>query len=93
MTERKILTLKSAAPKKVARVWKCKPCGAAFTPEEQVDEKGDVRCPNCTARLGKLEDFLADPPNMAKVRARAAAPPKAPPPEIKARKKVVVTPK
>ena len=50
--------------------WKCKPCGTAFAPRAAANEDGDVRCPGCNARVGKLEDFTARPPNAEKVRAR-----------------------
>ncbi len=63
-----------AAPKPRATFdWKCKPCGKGFNvPFEAADEDA-VRCPNCNARLGLARDFRADPPNLAKVRARLVA--------------------
>ena len=69
MTERRILTLKNP-PKPPPASWKCKPCGALFTTPEQGDEKGDVRCPGCNARLGPWEDVAANPPRTDKLRAR-----------------------
>jgi len=50
--------------------WKCKPCGEPFAPTLAVDAEGDVRCPRCNAKVGKLEDFTARPPRTAKIRAR-----------------------
>ena len=69
MTERRILTLKNP-PKPPPASWKCKPCGALFTTPDVGDEKGDVRCPKCNARLGPWEDFAAQPPRTEKLRAR-----------------------
>jgi hypothetical protein len=80
--KRPILSLKPGArtslpdfPTPPPALWKCKPCGT--TVEVVYNATGDVRCPSCNARLGKAEDFLAKPPNQAKVRARPA-PKKAP---------------
>lgn len=74
MSKRPILRLKN--PPKLTPIapapppsWKCKPCGALITVEGG-DEKGDVRCPKCNARLGPLSAFTAEPPEADKVRAR-----------------------
>ena len=59
--------------------WKCRPCGALV--EVAHNAEGIVRCGACNARLGKAEDFLADPPLIEKLRAREAKkPPVAPAP-------------
>ncbi|MFN3520751.1 MAG: hypothetical protein ACK4YQ_00770 [Phenylobacterium sp.] len=60
---------KPAAPALTGEVWKCKPCGAAIALADMPLE-GDVRCPGCNARLGKAEDFRADPPRTERLRAR-----------------------
>jgi DNA-directed RNA polymerase subunit RPC12/RpoP len=79
---RPILRLKN--PPKLAPLaptapsWKCKPCGEPFAPTEAADADGDVRCPRCNARVGKLEDFTARPPRLAKLRARPMVRPAAP---------------
>lgn len=52
--------------------WKCKPCGAAFTPARELGDEDPVRCPSCNARLGRAGDFRADPPRVEKLRARLA---------------------
>jgi hypothetical protein len=62
----------AAKPQQTAiqgEVWKCKPCGTAITIADMPIE-GDVRCPGCNARLGKAEDFRADPPRTERLRAR-----------------------
>lgn len=50
--------------------WKCKPCGTRFDPPAELADEDYVRCPSCNARLGLASDFRADPPNVAKLRAR-----------------------
>jgi hypothetical protein len=50
--------------------WKCKPCGTRFDPPAELADEDSVRCPSCNARLGLASDFRADPPNVAKLRAR-----------------------
>ncbi|PLR28884.1 hypothetical protein SGCZBJ_00110 [Caulobacter zeae] len=50
--------------------WKCKPCGTRFDPPAELEDGDHVRCPSCNARLGLASDFRADPPNVAKLRAR-----------------------
>ncbi|RRN64560.1 hypothetical protein [Caulobacter sp. 602-1] len=50
--------------------WKCKPCGTRFDPPTDIPDEDSVRCPSCNARLGLAADFRADPPNVAKLRAR-----------------------
>lgn len=50
--------------------WKCKPCGTRFDPPVELADSDHVRCPSCNARLGLASDFRADPPNLAKLRAR-----------------------
>ena len=50
--------------------WKCKPCGTRFDPPPELADEDHVRCPSCNARLGLASDFRADPPNVAKLRAR-----------------------
>ncbi|AZS19637.1 MULTISPECIES: hypothetical protein [unclassified Caulobacter] len=50
--------------------WKCKPCGTRFDPPTDLADEDSVRCPSCNARLGLASDFRADPPNVAKLRAR-----------------------
>ncbi|HEX6861150.1 MAG TPA: hypothetical protein VF138_13240 [Caulobacteraceae bacterium] len=73
MTERMRPILKLKNPPKLAPIvppkadWKCKPCGVAFAPATEANDEGEVRCPKCNARLGRLADFEANP---AKVRAR-----------------------
>lgn len=52
--------------------WKCRPCGSAFDLPADQPEDESVRCPSCRARLGKLRDFRADPPDLTKLRARPA---------------------
>jgi DNA-directed RNA polymerase subunit RPC12/RpoP len=52
--------------------WKCRPCGAGFTPSPDLADEDSVRCPACNARLGKAVDFRSDPPNLEKLRARPA---------------------
>jgi DNA-directed RNA polymerase subunit RPC12/RpoP len=62
-----------AKPKPAAKVlhkWKCKPCGAGFDVPADAAPEDAVRCPSCNARLGKAEDFRADPPLLEKLRAR-----------------------
>ena len=61
---------KPKPPVKVAHRWKCKPCGAGFDVAPELAGDDAVRCPACNARLGKAEDFRADPPNLDKLRAR-----------------------
>lgn len=58
-----------APPPPIGEVWKCKPCGTAISLADMPME-GDVRCPGCNARLGKAEDFRADPPRSERLRAR-----------------------
>lgn len=58
------------APVPVVGDWKCKPCGARFDPPAELTDEDSVRCPACNARLGLASDFRADPPNLAKLRAR-----------------------
>jgi DNA-directed RNA polymerase subunit RPC12/RpoP len=53
--------------------WKCKPCGKGFDVGVELGDEDAVRCPACNARLGLARDFRADPPNLAKVRARLVA--------------------
>jgi hypothetical protein len=57
-------------PVPVVGDWKCKPCGARFDPPAELADEDSVRCPSCNARLGLASDFRADPPNVAKLRAR-----------------------
>jgi DNA-directed RNA polymerase subunit RPC12/RpoP len=62
---------RAPAPAKPEAQWRCKPCGKAFElPLELADDEA-VRCPSCNARLGLAADFRANPPNLARVRARA----------------------
>ncbi|WP_374574383.1 hypothetical protein [Phenylobacterium sp.] len=61
--------VKAPPPMPVGEVWKCKPCGASIALTDMPME-GDVRCPSCNARLGKAEDFRADPPRTERLRAR-----------------------
>lgn len=78
---RPLLQLKSAPaaakPEPAPAGWKCRPCGAAFTPpqvEQQAESQAElqewVRCPACNARLGRVADFQTEPPRLAKLRAR-----------------------
>ena len=57
-------------PVPVVGDWKCKPCGTRFDPPTELADEDHVRCPSCNARLGLASDFRADPPNVAKLRAR-----------------------
>ncbi|NQE61952.1 hypothetical protein [Caulobacter sp. RHG1] len=57
-------------PAPVVGDWKCKPCGTRFDPPVDLPDEESVRCPSCNARLGLASDFRADPPNLAKLRAR-----------------------
>jgi len=59
-----------ASPPPAAVRWKCKPCGAGFELPTDAPDDFIVRCPSCTARLGKLIDFTAAPDGSGKVRAR-----------------------
>ncbi len=62
-----------AAPEAVF-AWKCRPCGTGFNVAAALADDESVRCPSCNARLGLAADFRGDPPNLAKLRARAIAP-------------------
>jgi DNA-directed RNA polymerase subunit RPC12/RpoP len=73
----------AAAPAPVAYTWKCRPCGAAFTPPSEGPDDEAVRCPSCNARLGKAGDFRADPPPLERLRARAVK--VSPPPPVAAK--------
>jgi hypothetical protein len=50
--------------------WKCKPCGARIEVPLTGAPETIVRCPACNARLGRVEQFLADPPPATGLRAR-----------------------
>ncbi len=89
---RKTLSLKGAmrplvetpAAPEAREVWKCKPCGAVVDLDGVAPGEA-VRCGACGARLGKLEQFLADDEDGPKVRARKAVlppPAPAPPPPV-----------
>lgn len=52
--------------------WKCKPCGAAFSPDPTLPDATPVRCPACNARLGRAEQFRGEAPGEG-VRARRVA--------------------
>ena len=49
--------------------WKCKPCGAGFSIEAELEDVVVIRCPSCNAKLGTVGDFRTDP-LPTKVRAR-----------------------
>lgn len=68
----KVITPEPAPPPPPPAVgdWKCKPCGTRFDPPVELADSDHVRCPSCNARLGLASDFRADPPNVAKLRAR-----------------------
>ena len=68
----KVVTPEPAPPPPPPAVgdWKCKPCGTRFDPPAELADEDHVRCPSCNARLGLASDFRADPPNLAKLRAR-----------------------
>jgi hypothetical protein len=68
----KVVTPEPAPPPPPPAVgdWKCKPCGTRFDPPVELADEDHVRCPSCNARLGLASDFRADPPNVAKLRAR-----------------------
>lgn len=70
---RPILRLK-AAPKSAPTVsrWRCKPCGAAVEIASDLPADAVIRCPACNARLGMASQFLSDPPQLQRVRARPA---------------------
>jgi hypothetical protein len=59
-------------PPPPVHTWKCRPCGTGFTPSPDLPDEESVRCPACNARLGLAADFRSDPPNIEKLRARAA---------------------
>lgn len=61
------------APKPQTFAWKCKPCGKGLDVAAELADDEAVRCPSCNARLGLARDFRSDPPNLEKIRARAAA--------------------
>ena len=61
---------KREAPAPVVYGWRCKPCGTGFNVPTDLAEDESVRCPACNARLGLVQDFQGDEPNLAKVRAR-----------------------
>ena len=42
--------------------WKCKPCGAGLSIEDNLTDEVVIRCPSCNAKLGTVADFRADPP-------------------------------
>jgi DNA-directed RNA polymerase subunit RPC12/RpoP len=67
--------LRPAKPAPVVKAvpkWKCRPCGSGFDVPAEAAAEDAVRCPSCNARLGKAEDFRADPPLLDKLRARPA---------------------
>jgi hypothetical protein len=78
-TRRPTLSLKLSPPKAPVWRWKCKPCGAALEIGADLADADAVRCPACNARLGRAEQFRADPPD-AKVRARRVEGEAKPPP-------------
>lgn len=101
MSTRPTLTLGSAfarkTPEPVQDIWKCKPCGAQvdLPPLGEGDDDDRVRCPSCSANLGRLGDFRRDPPMVQKLRARPASPPAPEPikaPEIRKRKIIIRRP-
>ncbi len=59
-----------AAPAPAQPGWKCKPCGARVELPAQASPETVVRCPACNARLGRMEQFLADPLPTTGLRAR-----------------------
>lgn len=68
-------------------VWKCKPCGATVE-LDGLEAGATVRCGNCGARLGLLEQFTDGTEKQPRARkATLAPPPPAKPvvPEIKTR--------
>ncbi|HEY1753039.1 MAG TPA: hypothetical protein VGG29_17400 [Caulobacteraceae bacterium] len=56
-------------PRAAGPQWKCKPCGAAFTPDPTLADSAPVRCPSCNAKLGKAGQFRGYHPG-ERVRAR-----------------------
>ena len=95
MAGRAVLSLRKDKP--AAREWLCKPCGTRFAPDPHLAPAEAVRCPGCTAKLGKAADFYAPTDTFARLRARPA-PDKPPAPVVpqilvrrSARKKVVWT--
>lgn len=74
MSGRLVLTLRNAAQaaKPVVQTWICKPCGAKFEPPQGLADDEAIRCPACTARLGKAADFANPSPTFARLRARPA---------------------
>jgi hypothetical protein len=52
--------------------WKCKPCGARLDVPSEAAPDTVVRCPACNARLGRVEQFRADPSPTSGFRARRA---------------------
>lgn len=50
--------------------WRCKPCGALVKIDPEWADADFVRCPSCTAKLGRAADFRVATPEEAKVRAR-----------------------
>lgn len=57
-------------PPQPAPTWKCRPCGAAFTPPVEAADDDAVRCPACNAKLGPAGEFRQATPNLERLRAR-----------------------
>ena len=72
MAGRAVLSLRKDKP--AAREWLCKPCGTRFAPDPHLAPAEAVRCPNCTAKLGKAADFANPEPGFPRLRARPAPP-------------------
>ncbi|MBS0333318.1 MAG: hypothetical protein JSS35_11160 [Proteobacteria bacterium] len=72
---RPILHLKARAPEPPAAPanrWKCKPCGGLVEIDPNLEGQAVVRCPACSARLGRAEQFRGEGEIVAGVRARRA---------------------
>lgn len=68
---RPILRLKTPPkPASTLSHWRCKPCGANVEIASDLAADTVVRCPACNARLGLAGQFLSDPPQLQRVRAR-----------------------
>jgi DNA-directed RNA polymerase subunit RPC12/RpoP len=83
MSTRPVLSLgsaRAAAAKPAVRAWKCKPCGARVEVAEGLAADEVIRCPACTANLGKAADFYAPTETFARLRARPAPDKPAPSP-------------